>query len=259
MLSEVRCTTQEKLGTLWAAVLVASHIMLMYANGLCILDEEGHHVEMRYLLWATKDTVRSPQCIRGEQMRWIRFRNSVRPRSYSSPWLGKWIEKVLDCFSEQKSIFWIDVLITKFWILGKLAVVLFPGMFVTERAYSELPQNCHFGGYEDDTNRIAASTESPVETYARSVRKEKSDSPGTNWFEDAYRNVFEALDELQAVKRKRYQKVPVGSCQVQAFRVHIMHIVSNMVLDSSLFKTGRQNLLCQWFCKKWERYHDLKV
>lgn len=61
---------------------VNAHEEAVHFWGLC------HRMEISYLMSAAKGTLRSPQGIRGRQIRWMEFLGSQGPKRYTSVLLG---------------------------------------------------------------------------------------------------------------------------------------------------------------------------
>lgn len=114
---------------------------------------------------------------------------------------------------------------------AELVVDPFSGAFANAKGCLKLPQHHCFMDFDVDVDCFAASTEAPVQTYARQVLDEEVDISGTGELVGACKIVIRTLDKLQARMQMRLWKVPAEICPVQIFLSHIMHLLSNMLAD----------------------------
>lgn len=58
--------------------------------------------------------------------------------------------------------------------------------------------------------------------------------------------VVRAMKGVRARRRSRVGEVPPGWCPVQVYPLHIVHFMSSMFSDPSLFEIGWHISLSQW-------------
>lgn len=74
-----------------------------------------------------------------------------------------------------------------------------------------------------------------METLTSQALNDKLDILGTDDMFNACKIVVYSLGGSRARKRMRLCKVPARLCLVQMSPVHLLHIISNIVVDASLF------------------------
>jgi DNA modification methylase len=158
---------------------------------------------------------------------------------------------------EQKSIAWIKTLVNKYCPRGGIVFDPFAGTLSTAKACISLAQHrkCICGDIDNDCLQL--SMPSLVEVFAEQILSDNSDISGTSEVQDAAATYLRLTRSARSIDLSMNWTAPPGLSPMQYLPPHILHFVSGIYLDYSLYRTYQRVAYRKWVSSWRQRFNEL--